>query len=62
MKFINLHNQAFKFYKMLEDTKFSQMDRKTSLVYSIKYTKHSTHIFPWNEDISDVKIVMEYVE
>jgi hypothetical protein len=28
--------------------------------YSIKYTKHSTHIFPWNEDISDVReIIME---
>jgi hypothetical protein len=51
-----------KFYKMLEGIpNFHRWIGKDLInAYSIKYTKHSTHIFPWNEDISDVrKIVME---
>ena len=49
------------FHKMLEGIPNFQMDWKDLVnAYSIKYTKHSTHIFPWNEDISDVrKIIME---
>ena len=51
-----------KFYKMLEGIpNFHRWIGKDLVnAYSIKYTKHSTHIFPWNEDIADVrKIIME---
>jgi len=51
-----------KFYKMLEGVpNFHRWIGKDLIhAYSIKYTKHSTHIFPWNEDISDVReIIME---
>ena len=46
-----------KFYKMLEGIpNFHRWIGKDFInAYSIKYTKHSTHIFPWNEDISDVR-------
>tara|TARA_Y100000590_G_scaffold97802_1_gene111311 strand:+ start:3385 stop:4266 length:882 start_codon:yes stop_codon:yes gene_type:complete len=46
-----------KFYKMHEGVpNFHRwIDKDLSNAYSIKYTKHSTHIFPWNEDISDVR-------
>ena len=50
------------FHKMLEGIpNFHRWIGKDLVnAYSIKYTKHSTHIFPWNEDISDVrKIIME---
>lgn len=50
------------FHKMLEGIpNFHRWIGKDLInAYSIKYTKHSTHIFPWNEDISDVrKIIME---
>ncbi len=50
------------FYKMLEGIpNFHRWIGKDLVnAYSIKYTKHSTHIFPWNDDISDVrKIIME---
>ena len=51
-----------KFYKMLEGVpNFHRWIGKDLInSYSIKYTKHSTHIFQWNEDIADVrKIIME---
>ena len=51
-----------KFYKMLEGIpNFHRWIGKDLInSYSIKYTKHSTHIFQWNEDIADVrKIVTE---
>jgi len=50
------------FHKMLEGIpNFHRWIGKDLVnAYSIKYTKHSTHIFPWNDDISDVrKIIME---
>lgn len=50
------------FFKMLEGIpNFHRWIGKDLInAYSIKYAKHSTHIFPWNEDISDVrKIIME---
>jgi len=50
------------FHKMLEGIpNFHRWIGKDLInAYTIKYTKHSTHIFPWNEDISDVrKIIME---
>ena len=45
------------FHKMLEGIpNFHRWIGKDLVnAYSIKYTKHSTHIFPWNEDISDVR-------
>ena len=51
-----------KFYKMLEGIpnfhRWIGKDLMSS--YSIKYTKHSIHMFPWNDDISDVReIIME---
>ena len=51
-----------KFYKMLEGIpNFHRWIGKDLInSYSIKYTKHSTHIFQWNEDIADErKIIME---
>ncbi|MDC0449576.1 hypothetical protein OAL70_01700 [Pelagibacteraceae bacterium] len=50
------------FYKMLEGVpNFHRWIGKDLInSYTIKYTKHSTHMFPWNEDIADVrKIIME---
>mgnify|MGYP001294183390 FL=1 len=50
------------FHKMLEGIpNFHRWIGKDLInAYTIKYSKHSTHIFPWNEDISDVrKIIME---
>ena len=51
-----------KFYKMLEDIpNFHRWIGKDLMdSYSIKYTKHSIHMFQWNDDISDVReIIME---
>ena len=50
------------FYKMLEGIpNFHRWIGKDLInSYSIKYTKHSIHMFAWNNDISDVrKIIME---
>ena len=50
------------FYKMLEGVpNFHRWIGKDLInSYSIKYTKHSIHMFAWNDDISDVrKIIME---
>jgi hypothetical protein len=50
------------FYKMLEGVpNFHRWIGKDLInSYSIKYTKHSIHMFAWNDDISDVrKTIME---
>jgi len=50
------------FYKMLEGVpNFHRWIGKDLInSYTIKYTKHSTHMFSWNKDIADVrKIIME---
>jgi hypothetical protein len=50
------------FYKMLEGVpNFHRWIGKDLInSYTIKYTKHSTHMFSWNQDIADVrKIIME---
>ena len=50
------------FYKMLEGIpNFHRwIGRDLINSYSIKYTKHSIHMFAWNKDIADVrKIIME---
>ena len=50
------------FYKMLEGVpNFHRwIGRDLINSYSIKYTKHSIHMFAWNKDIADVrKIIME---
>ena len=51
-----------KFHRMLEGVpNFHRWIGKDLInSYSIKYTKHSIHMFAWNEDIADVrKIIME---
>ncbi len=51
-----------KFYKMLENVpNFHRWIGKDLINnYTIKYTKHPTYMFNWNEDISDVrKIIMK---
>ena len=51
-----------KFHRMLEGVPNFHRWIEKDLInsYSIKYTKHSIHMFAWNEDIADVrKIIME---
>ncbi len=56
-----LHNftksKPSKFYKMLENVpNFHRwIDQDLINSYSIKYIKHSIHMFAWNDDISDVR-------
>ena len=62
IKEIHKFNQSrpSEFYKMKEGVpNFHRwIDGEVSNSYSIKYAKHSTHIFPWNEDIADVREII----
>jgi len=56
------HSTPSTFHKMIEGVpNFHRwIDKDLVNTYSIKYTKQSTYIFPWNEDISDVReMIME---